>query len=320
MYGYPLSHTNGSDFCVVRVIGTNVSARAATAWHQGKASIDPLLYNAPPEIHTAHESTCRVPYDIVEMILTHLTRDLSALKASSLVCHSWYTAAVPHLHRTLTLENDRSDFVGDEQGMGSTRDKLKPLSRLYERGHIPLVQEIRVMKSYGTSPWFVPQAFTHCDLRYFSAFTNVRTLVLQGLRIDHFIPGIECYFKHFSPTLQSITLIDSCYTPRQLSHFLSLFSNLDNIKIVSRSTRTPQTTIPDTELVPFSVPKLGGRLVVYDFHQVEVWRDLITSCGSLRFRYMNLHWVGSCAPVLFQACAKNLETLRFYASERSVSK
>ena len=290
-----------------------------TVWHQGKSGINRLLYNAPPDTHAAHESTCRVPYDIVEMILTHLIRDLGALKACSLVCRSWYTTAVPHLRRTLTLRSDRSGSVGDKLGPGSTRDKLKPLSRLHERGHIPLVQEIRVVQSYGASPWFVPQVFNHRDLRYFSAFTNVRTLVLQGLRIDHFIPGIESYFKHFTPTLQSITLSDPCCTPRQLSHFLSLFSNLDDIEIVRASTHTPKTAIPDTELALFSVPKLRGRLVLYDFRWVEALTDLIISCGGLRFRYMNLNWVGSCAPVLFEACAKSLETLRFYASEGLVS-
>jgi len=279
-----------------------------TILHRGKTSTKRLLNNGHPE---TRESTCRVPYDIVEIILAHLTCDLGTLKASSSTCRSWYTVALPHIFHTLTLRRDEPSFIGDKLGLTSSRDRFKPLSRLHERGLMPLVKEIRVL-SY---PWFIPEAFSRHDLRYFSAFTNVQRLVLRRLRIDHFIPGVERYFKHFSPTLRSITLYHPYCTPRQLSYFLSLFSTLDDIEIVGIPIESPITIVPDTALVPFSAPKLRGQLLLYAFHKVDAWTYLIASCGGLRFRHMHLTWVGGCAPVLFEACAETLEILRISAAE-----
>ena len=293
----------------------NILTRMMTIWHRGKTRINRLPDNAPLDTHIIHESACRVPYDIVEMIIAHLTYDLPTLKACALTCHSWHTVALSHLFHTLILRRDSSGFIGDKLGVQSARDKLKPLSNLYERGLMSLVKEIRVEQSIGIHPWFMPQAFSHRDLRYFSAFTNVQTLVFQGLEIDHFTPGIQHYFGHFSSTLRSIVLYDPCCTARQLSNFLSFFSNLDDIEILKTSLFSPTTTALGTKLVPSSAPKFRGRLVLYDFHRTKTWTQLATSCGGLRFRYMHLSWVGGSAPALFEACAETLETLRFSAAD-----
>jgi len=290
-------------------------------WQRGKARIN-RLHTAPLETRAAHG--CRVPYDIVEMILAHLTRDLtrdvSTLKACSLTCRSWYIAALPHLRHIITLRSVRPSFISGKLGVTSTRDKLKPISRLHELGQTPLVREIRV-EVWGDMPaWFVPRAFSHRDLRYFSAFANVQSLEIRRLQIDQFIPGVERYFEHFAPTLRSIRLYYPSCTPRQLSHFLSLFSNLDSIEISEVCTSRLNMTIPDGELVPFSAPKLRGWLVLHAFYRVGTWTDLITWCGGLRFRYMHLSWVGSCAPVLLEACAETLETVRFSAEVGTPSK
>jgi hypothetical protein len=259
-------------------------------WHQSKAKVNRLL-GKPQETYTTHESTCCVPYEIVEMITAHLTRDLDTLKACSLTCRSWYILAVPHLHHTLSLRSDEPNFIG-RTDPPSARDKLKPLLKLYNLGLMPLVKELRIEQS-GTRPWCVPEVFSLGDWRYFSAFANVHTLEFRYIQIHRFIPGIERYFGQFSPTLRSITLYRPCCTPRQLSHFLSLFSNLDKIEI-----RWIITNVPDTELVPFSAPKLRGLLTLYEFYWVETWTGLITSCDGLRFRHMHLRGSANCVPVL----------------------
>jgi hypothetical protein len=241
-----------------------------TVWRRGKANTNRLLGNAPPdappETPTAHGTAFRLPYDIVEMIITDLAYDLDALNACSLTCRSWYIAAIPHLHHTLTLI-DATSII--------TRSKLNPLSQLHQLGLMPLIKEIRVYQRYGS--WLAPQAFSPGDSSYFSAFTNVQTLRLQRLEIPPFIPGIERYFGHFSPTLRSIMLLRPTCTPRQLSYFLSLFPNLDNIAIWATPTLSPNTTIPDTELVPLSTPRLQGRLMLREFDSVETLTSLIAS-------------------------------------------
>jgi len=285
-----------------------------TVWrprHGGKTKADNQLDNPHPVARTTRESTQPFPYDIVEMIITHLVRDLDTLKACSLACHSWYTVVAPHLHHTLTLRGKGRGSTRDQPNPPSARDKLNPLSELHQLGLMPLVKEFRVEQWGDTISWFEPLAFNPRDLGQLSAFTNVRTLKIQELDIDRFIPGIERYFGKFSLTLQSITLYNPHCTPQQLSHFLSLFSNLDDVGVRDARACIPNASAPDTGLVPFSAPKLRGLLALYDFHWVETWTHLITSCGGLRFRYMDVRKGASCAPVLFEACAETLEILRF---------
>jgi hypothetical protein len=87
-YYHPLIRVNGSDLCVVHTVGINLSTRMRIVWRRGKANINRLLGNAPSETRTAHKSTCRLPYEVVEMIIAHIARDLDTLKACSLTCRS----------------------------------------------------------------------------------------------------------------------------------------------------------------------------------------------------------------------------------------
>ena len=307
-YCYSPVRAHGSDFRTVRTAGINLSTWTRIVWRRGNANINRLLGNpppdAPPETHTAHRTASRLPYEIVEIIITHTAHDLGALKACSLTCRSWYIAAVPHLHHTLTLTDAKPR---------TARSKLKPLSHLHRLGLMLLIKEIRMDQRH--TRWLTPRAFSARNLSHFSALANVQTLRVQYLEIPCFIPGIERYFGHLSSTLRSIALMEPTCTPRQLSYFLSLFPNLDNIAIWHTPTRSPNTTIPDTDLVPFSTPRLRGRLILRKYDTVETWTSLIASCGGLRFHYMNLCMVGGCAPVLFEACAETLETLRFSAAD-----
>ena len=147
----------------------------------------------------------------------------------------------------------------------------------------------------------MPKTFTLRDLQHFSAFTNVQALTLQNVNISRFVPGIKRYFGHFSPTLRSIVLVRPRCTPRQLAYFLSLFSKLDLYLYPFPPPFPPlQSNQPafDSELVPFSSPKLRGRLKLVEFTWVETLTDLIASCGGLWFRYIDLRNVASCAPIL----------------------
>jgi hypothetical protein len=259
----------------------------------------------PPETCAAHESTCRLPYEIVEVIIAHIAyfdHNLRTLKACSLTCHSWYIAAVPHLHHTLTLTHRK---------FHTTRNRLKPLSKLHQLGLMPLVKELRV--NQWNNIWFVPKNLSRRDLAYFSALTNVHTLSSQYLDISFFMPDIERYFGHFLPTLRSIALFQPRCTPQQLSHFFSLFPNLDDINIcfIFHRRNLPRCRARSV-LHPEAARAVSGSSVS---GSVEVWTSLVASSGGLRFRYMDLYRVGGCAPVLFEACAETLETLRFNATD-----
>jgi hypothetical protein len=312
-------HRDDTDLSTAHTVGGHLSTCVATFWHRGKSKVNHLLRNALLERRAAHESTCRIPYDIVEVIIAHLTHDLATLKSCSLTCHSWYIVTTSHLHHTLTLRRDVPTITRGKVDPPTVRDRLKPLSKLRELGLTSLVKEIRVEQWRSLGPWFLPQAFSRRGLRNFSTFANVQTLKLQGVELHHFTPDVERYFGHLSSTLRSITLYKPHCTPRQLSHFLSLFSTLDDVEIWGIDTHLPNTATSDTELVPFSAPKLRGRLVLHYFCWVDTWTYFITSCGGLRFRDMDLRGSTSCAPILLEACAGTLETLRFDARDSSIS-
>ena len=274
-----------------------------TIWQRGKARVSRLLDNTPPKTRTTHEPTSYLPYEIMEMIIAHLTHDLDTLKACSLTCRSWYLVTVPRIHHTLILKGEKLE---------RPRDRLKILSKMQERGLMPFVKEIRVSACYSWYPLSAPGAFSRNYLRYFSAFTNVQTLRLDHMDISSFASSIERHFRHFSPTLRSIALCNPRCTSRQLSHFLSLFSNLDDIYIRKVYTYESEPSIPDTALVPVSPPKLRGRLTLHFFFWTETWKDFINSCGGLHFRHLDLFRVADCAPVLLKACARTVETIRFH--------
>ena len=193
-------------------------------------------------------------------------------------------------------------------------DNLRPLSKLYELGLTPLVKEIFVKQGYNSADWFLPCTFRNRDLSRFSSFSNVQSLKIQRLDLNHFMPYIKHYFEQFSPTLRSIALFSPyCTAPQQLSHFLSLFPNLDDINITYF--RPPNNSDPHQELIPFSAPKLRGDLTLDTSHSIEIWLYLVAACGGLRFRFVELYRVGDCAQIILEECAGTLETLKFYLTD-----
>ena len=249
-----------------------------------------------------HQRTVNLPQDILEIIIIDLGDDLLSLKAFSTTCYSWYIAAAPHLHHTLTLEERPSD---------QTRAELKPLANLGKMGLLPFVKKLWIQCS-SFEPWISPRKFDQQTLRYFSALTNVQQLRIERFDLSKFMPGIERYFGHFAPELRSISLMISSGTQRQLLYFLSLFPNLDDIEIEYHPTANPDaTTNPGSEevAIPFSVPSLRGQLKLTHFPSETISRDMITLFGGLRFRYMDLCSVEG-SRLLLDACADTLQTVR----------
>ena len=68
------------------------------------------------------------------------------------------------------------------------------------------------------------------------------------------------------------------------------------------------------DLVPLSVPPLCGRLTLKCFTDEDLVKDMITSFGGLRFRYMDIFQV-KCVRLLLGACADTLEWLRPYPTD-----
>ena len=137
-------------------------------------------------------------------------------------CYSWYIAAVPHLHHTLTTDNDLSPQHGGEYLWP------RPLWSSYNLGLLPLVKRFRIRTFFHP---FTPKSLNMFTLRYFSALKNLRNLGIDDLQVPSFMPNIQRYFGHFAPTLRFLALREPRGSPRQILYFIGLFPNLQDLKL-----------------------------------------------------------------------------------------
>lgn len=240
--------------------------------------------------------------------MVYLIYDTDSLLACSLTCYSWYIAAVPHLHHTLTT---------DDRPLPSQYQRLRwpgPLRKSYDLGLLPLVKQFRIRVEESD---FGPDRFNKHTLRYFSALTNLQELGIDNLQTFGFVSTSRRYFEHLSPTLRFLALKQPRGSCRQILYFIGLFPNLQDLKLHYPNTinyQEEQDGVDDVTLVPLSVPPLRGRLILTCFAREKLVRDMIDFFGGLRFHTMDLYMV-NCVRLLLDGCAETLEALRLYPSD-----
>ena len=243
------------------------------------------------------------------MIISHFVYDKSSLLACSMTCYSWYMAAVSHLHYSLTTD-DKPPVYDDSKGHpwpGSLR-------KSYELGLLPLVKRFQIRLQGSRRPAFASDQLNGRTLRYFSALTNLQELGIDYLQIPSFMPNIRRCFGHFAPTLRLLALGEPSGSCRQILYFISLFPNLQDLKLHYPFPKNEQESAADATLVPLSTPPLRGRLILTCFTREDLAKDMIAFFGGLRFRNMDLFRV-KCTRLLLDACAETLETLRIYPTD-----
>ena len=242
------------------------------------------------------------------MIIAHLIYDTSSLLACSLTCCSWYIATVPHLHHTL---------VATPRGRYSTGSEWpKPLLHMHKLGLLPLVKKFQVHEEafYHKVDGFSPRLFNCYILRRFTALTNFQELGIDDLNIPKFLPRIRRYFGHFLPTLRSLALRSPRGSHRQIIYFIGLFQHLEDLKLLSERIDSQGEPAGEPMLTPLSALPLRGRLAMTRFTRVGFLEDMIDLLGGIRFRHMDICNVNG-MPLLLDACAKTLETLRLYPTD-----
>ena len=278
-------------------------------WYRTKAKIVRLLFGVTPERSPAAPSSiAKLPQELVEMVISYFIYDTRSLLACSMTCYSWYIAAVPHLHHTLTTDNYR--FRGTEWATTWPR----PLQKSYELGLLPLVKRFRIRLDNAYTDKFAPEHLGGCTLRHFSALTNLQELGIDYLQVSSFMPIIQQCFGHFSPTLRFLALQAPTGSCRQILYFIGLFPNLQDLRFHYPFPNSEQENTADTTLVPLSVPPLRGRLALTCFTRERLIKDMAALFGGLRFRHMDLFRV-KCVGFLLGECAETLETLRLYPSD-----
>jgi len=243
---------------------------------------------------------------------------MPSLLACSLTCYSWYLATIPHLHHTLIVpawsqcQDDKFKWPG-------------PLQYFHKFGLLPLVKTFKVcgkhFLTHNVLPplivdGFSPQLLNRHVLRQFSALTNVQELGIEYLDIPKFMPKIQRYFGHFSPTVRSLALSEPKGSRRQILYFVGLFQHLEDLKLTYDQLGFHEGLTDNFELIPPSVPPLRGRLTIRNLALVQLLKDMINLFGGVRFHHMDLCNVDGMR-LLLDASAKTLETLRVYREDFS---
>ena len=294
-------------FCFV---GTDIATELLVnrLWYRGKARIEQWIFGgAESKTPTLRPSPiARLPQELFESIISYFIYDILTLIACSMTCRSWYAAAVPHLHHSLT-----TDELERLQTDNSLYKWPRPLQNAYHLGLLPLVKRFRIRTSNLPFEKFTSDHLGRRTLRYFSALTNLQELGIDNLHIYSFMPNIQRCFGHFAPTLRFLALKDPRGSCRQILYFIGLFPNLQDLKICYPIPTKERECSADAELVPLPIPPLRGRLIIMCFTRVKVVEDMIALFGGLRFRHLDLFRV-ECTRLLLGACAETLETLRLY--------
>jgi hypothetical protein len=276
-------------------------------WYRSKAGVKWLLRGGTLNTPTARPSPiAKLPQDLVETIISYFIYDTRTLLACSMTCYSWYIAAVPHLHHSLTTDGE-VPFLKEVKYRWP-----RPLRESYKLGLLPLVKRFRIR----LSPFhkFTPKCLGGSTLRYFSALTNLQELGIDYLQVSSFMPNIQRCFGHFAPTLRFLALREPRGSCRQILYFIGLFPSLQDLKLCYSSPTKELESETDADLIPPSTPPLRGRLTLTCFTWEELVEDMITIFGGLYFHYMDLYRV-RCVRLLLGACAETLETLRLYSTD-----
>ena len=277
-------------------------------WYRSRAEVHRIrsgdAASTPPTMRASPIS--RLPQDIIETIIAHLDYDMRSLRAFSLTCYSWYTAAVPHLHHTLSTTRGLSD------------KKFKwpnPIQHMHGLGLLPFVRTLFIqVGSNGNRDMFSPKQLSTRTLQQFSALTNVRQLMIHQLDLPGFMPRLQQCFGHFLPTVQELCLQAPKGSRRQIIYFIGLFKHLQDLYIINDAAMIRNEQTEDLALVPHFAPPLGGRLMLSWFSRVDLLRDMISLFGGIKFHTLDLFNVDG-VPLLLNACAKTLTTLQLYPSD-----
>ena len=276
-------------------------------WYRTQAAIRKKRSGGvPPETPTTRSFiVIRLPQEVVELIIAHLTYDIPSLRVCSLTCYSWYIATVPLLHHALLIYKPHRN-----------RECYWPnaIHRMHKLGLLPFVKELRI-RANSTRVGLTAKLFNRRTLRQFTTLASVQDLSICNLDIPSFVPRIRQYFGHFLPTVRSLVLASPKGSHRHIILFIGLFERLEHLDLRDSKLGAGETEPgDDLTLVPTSAPPLRGRLTVWRVKRDGLFKKMIQLFGGIQFRSMNLFDVDE-TRLLLKACAKTLVQLQFHPSD-----
>ena len=296
--GFPFNH------CTLSFINVVIELLIKCFWYRLLAGIKRTLFGtAFPDAPTTGSSPAnRIPQGIVDMIIAHLIDDTQSLRECSFISRSWYSAAVPHLHRTIIAKRRYRSYDVIEWS-----ESLLVASKF---GFLPFVTRVFISGRYRLDSVFSVRELDYRTQRNFSELINVREFSIDMLYIPDFIPRIQEHFGQFSPTLRSLTLTSPAGSGRQVVYFIGLFPHLEDLELRDQW-YSPGNKEGGLGLIPSFVPPLRGRLTAH-CPVNGFGKAVLDMFGEILCRHMDLREGG--IQYLLYACPNTLETLRLDAT------
>ena len=237
----------------------------------------------------------RLPQEVLEIIIAYLSYYAPSVWACSLTCHSWYTAAVPHLYPTLRLVFDHKN---------QRFEWSNPIWSMQMPNLFPFVTSVWVGRCLENlaSPR-LPDSYT---LSKFPALNNIHTFTIAKLEIPGSMRCIQHSFGHSLSNVRSLSLIAPKGTCRQIIFFVGLFRNLENLLLKEPDIREREPG--DLALIPPFTPPLQGRLTARSIASPSLFKDMIDLFGGIRCYYLDVYDVCE-TQLLLTACAETLQAL-----------
>ena len=263
----------------------------------------------PAETFTPHlPSTTTLPHELIDMIISYTFHDTGTLLACSMICRSWYIAARPYLHCSITTYTHTTDPEEEKYRWP------KPLKKLSKLGFHTFTRRLRIRGRDDSK--FSSKQLGWFTLRYFSALTNLKSLRIDHLQVYTFMPNIRKYFGHLELPLISLILEKPSGTCRQLLYFIGLFRNLENLHLYEPLLTETEESAANSTLAPPFKPPLSGLLVLWNYKGDALIKGMVEQFSGLRFRKMFLDEV-EWTSLLLTECAETLEELRFELTNTS---
>ena len=219
--------------------------------------------------------------------------------ACTLICRSWYTAAVPHLYPTLCIafddENQRFEWSN-------------PIQHMQTPTFLPFDKSVRISSRPQNA--LFPRLPNSNIIRGYPALNNIQFLEIHELDIPRLTRNIRRNFSHFLPKVRSLSLMAPKGSCQQIIFFIGLFRNLENIFLSEPD--IPGGELPDDpKLIPPFIPPLRGRLTARSIASAGLFKDMIHSFGRIQFHRFDLYDVPE-TQLLLDACVNTLKGLHLY--------
>jgi hypothetical protein len=276
--------------CVFPVVFIDVSMLAPdaeqisyTLWFMCKH----LIRKVNPDRPGVNKAGCvRLPQEIVDYIVDHISGDRSTLFACTHLSRTWRIAARTHLYRTFKV----SDSAG-----------FKTVDDLQKIGVIHLVRKILAIRKANQADLSLPpKALTRLN-----ALTHLQELDLRFLDLGDLLLGLHEHCNVLRSTIRTLVLYYPTGSIRQIVCFISLFPNLENLAVGGIDTvDTDDSQVP----VIKCSPPLTGRLGLSGISNQEFIHELASAQNGIRFRTVDLRFCQEVQEII-DGCAGSMEKL-----------